>query len=72
MLTAFMWLLFRLGGFTASRRERRSWLVMAAALVPWVVLLAFIGPLPMPLVIAMNVLVVVLFLWAWRTGKFRL
>lgn len=69
MLAGLLWLVFRLGGFTPSARERRSWAISAGLLVAWVLLLALIGPLPLPVVIAMDVLVLAWWVWAWRTGR---
>lgn len=72
ILAAFVWLLYRLGGFTPSARERWTWVVLAAMTVSWVVLLAFIGPLPVPVVLAMNLGVLTLWVWTWRSGRWRL
>lgn len=64
-------LLFRLGGFTPTDRERRAWFLAGAVLVPVIVLLAFVGPLPTPLVLALNAGLLVYWVWAWRTGRLR-
>lgn len=44
LLAGFVWLLYRLGGFHPTARERRSWAVSGTVLLAWVVLLAFVGP----------------------------
>lgn len=71
-LAAFVWLLYRLGGFKATARERRMWSVIAVLLMGWVALLAFIGPLPPLLILVANVVAIGWFVWGWRTGRFKL
>jgi len=71
ILWAFVWLLYRIGGFVPSASERRKWAIMGVALVPWVLFLALVGPLPLGVVLAMHAAVVGLFIWQWRTGRFR-
>jgi len=70
ILVGFVGLVYRLGRFVAAPKERWSWAILAALLVPWVLFLAFFGPLPLEVVLAMNVLVVGVWVWAWRTGRF--
>jgi hypothetical protein len=72
LLSGFVSVLYRLGGFQLTARERRSWTVTGAVLLAWVVLLAFIGPLPPPLALVLTAGSVLMFVWAWRTGRFRL
>ena len=72
IVAGYVWLLYRLGGFTPTVQERRSWTILPVLAVAWVLLLAFIGPLPLPLVLAADLGVLLYFVWAWRTGRFRL
>lgn len=65
-------LMYRLGGFVLTQRERKGWAIGASLLIAWGVLLAFIGPLPPPIVVGMNLFAIGLLLWAWRTGRFSI
>lgn len=70
LVSAFAWLLYRLGGFRTTAQERRSWAVIGALQVVWVAVLAFIGPVPAPVSLLLTAGVLIAFGWAWRTGKF--
>ncbi len=72
LLAGFVVLLYRLGGFHPTARERRSWLIAGAVLLAWVVLLAFVGPLPPSMSLLLSGGTLVLALWWWRNGRFRL
>jgi hypothetical protein len=72
MTIGFFALMFRLGRFNVAPREWRSWAMLAALLVPWVLFLAFYGPLPIWIVLAMNLVVVAIWAWWWRTGRFSI
>jgi len=65
----FSALMYRLGRFNVVPRERRSWAILAALVVPWVLFLAFYGPLPIWIVLAMNLVVVAIWAWWWRSGR---
>lgn len=68
----FSALTYRLGRFNVAPRERRSWAMFAALAVPWVLFLAFYGPLPIWVVLAMNLGAVAIWVWWWRTGRFSI
>lgn len=72
LTAAAYWTLFRLGGFTVTAREKRVYPLFAALAVAWIGVLAIAGPLPLPIVIGMNVATWALFIWAWRSGKFAI
>jgi hypothetical protein len=72
LLSAFVWLLYRLGGFHLTTRERRTWVIIGAALLVWVVILAFVGPLPPSVSLLLSAGVIGFAVWAWRSGRFRL
>ena len=72
LLSGFVLVLYRLGGFQPTARERRSWVVTGAVLLAWVALLAFVGPLPPPFALLLTAGAALLYVWAWRTGRFRL
>jgi hypothetical protein len=67
-----IWLLYRLGGFTPTAMERRGWLVAVPIILVIMVVMAFIGPLPWPVVLGMNAALVVYWLWSWRTRRLGL
>jgi len=72
IVAGFVWLLYRLGGFTSTVQERRLWTILPVLAVAWVLLFAFLGPLPLPFVLAADIGVILYFVWAWRTGRFGL
>lgn len=41
-------------------------------MVAWIVTISFIGPLPMPVVLAMNIVAIGAIVWEWRTARFKL
>jgi hypothetical protein len=72
LLSGFVWLLYRLGRFHPTMRERRTWVIMGAALLGWVVILAVVGPLPPFVSLALSAGAIGSAFWAWRRGRFRL
>jgi hypothetical protein len=72
LLSGFTWLMFRMGGFRLTPRERRNWLVTAAILLVWILFLALAGPLPPIAVLGLYVGTIGIGIWSWRTGRFRL
>jgi hypothetical protein len=68
----FVWLLFRLGGFHLTARERRTWAILGALLLAWIVFLAFVGPLPPLMSVLLSVGAFAFAIWSWRGGQFSL
>jgi len=71
LVAGFIWLLFRLGGFHLTGRERRNWAILGAALLALIVGLAVLGPLPPSVLLVLNAGALGLAFWSWRTGRFR-
>ncbi len=72
IVAGFIGLLYRLGGFTVTAQERRGWMVALPVVVLIGLLMAFVGPLPMPIILALNAALIVYWLWAWRSGRLRI
>jgi hypothetical protein len=71
IVVGVIWLLYRLGGFTPTAHERRGWMVAVPVVLGIMVVMAFIGPLPLPLVLALNAGLIGYWIWAWRSGRLR-
>lgn len=71
----FVALLFRLGRFEATPREKRVWPALVAVVAVEGVILAVVQPLqnvPIGVPLAANGVLAVVFVWMWRTGRLAL
>ncbi len=72
IIAAAVWVLDRVAGFHVTARERRNYKLLLPLLLAWSVLLALIGPLPLPVTLAINLAAITVWVWHGAAADSRL